>query len=316
MRHRYADEWGCSVAASGTELASPRRNSWQRRHGAAVRKLLGEGTDVRAFAAGRANARWSPGATWFVAIFGGCFAFMLVLVHVILLPGALVGLLLFDTIRPRRGVAVTADRVFDLKLSSISARPYGVIATAGHDAVLGAHADATRGKWAIEFGGERVSVRERDLALLRSVVPLAPTAPQETQPMEHHSVPPIPPPPPEPGEWTMTQPVTRRPVRGRWREATFLWIVAHVCIGLAIFMAIIAISYCTAGVFGRDANQTSPSADGSLWYVFAAPLAGWMLFVYLRAALRTRVIVLSALAGSALLLACIVNVAYSPLVGH
>ena len=82
------------------------------------------------------------------------------------------------------------------------------------------------------------------------------------------------------------------------------------------FIAIVALSNVVGAAFGRNTNETSAGATASLWLIFPAVMAGWMLFVYRRAAFRTRTWLLGAFAGGALLLACVVNVLYSPPVAH
>jgi hypothetical protein len=266
---------------------------------------MGEAAAVRAFAAGRANARWSPGAGWVIGIFVAAFVVALVLLHAVLLPGVLVLYVLYDTMKPRRGVAVTVTGVAELKLSMMSGRPSSVLATTNHAALFQPHIERGNGNTGVRLGAEDVALRDRDLRMLQGAIPIA--VPQTAQPDSRML--PLPPPP---------QPVGRvpdSPLPG-WRETTVLWILAHVCISLGLLIAVLAVSNGMAYAFGRDTNQTDASADVYLLGILGGTVAGWMLFVYWRGAFRIRMLLLGALAGGALLLACIVNVLYSPPVVH
>ena len=293
------------VASSMDRSANPRLTSRQRRDLSAARKVMGEEAGVRAFAAGRANARWSAGARWSVGIFVAVFAGALVLLHVVLIPGALLGLIFYDMVRPRRGVAVTATGVVELKLGTMNGRPTSVLATTSHGVLVESHTGPVEGKREVRFGAERVALRDRDLRTLQVAIPVS------VPPIEQRvrTTPPVPPPPATVREPEPTQ-------LPRWREATFLWIVAHVGIGVALFVGIFAASNVVGAMFGRDTKQTADSATNYLWGIFFGPIAGWLLFVYWRGSFRTRMLLLGAFAGGALLLACIVNVAYSPAIAH
>ena len=106
------------VASQIEQSQEPPLSSRQRRELQAARKAMGEAAAVRAFAPGRATARWSTGASWVVGGFSVAFVAAFVFLHVILVPGALVFFVLFDAVKPRRGVAVTATGIAELKLST------------------------------------------------------------------------------------------------------------------------------------------------------------------------------------------------------
>ena len=104
----------------------------------AARKVLGEATDVRAFAAGRAQPRMTDGAIIMVLVF--VTAFLVALANgVFLLPGVLICALFYATIRPMRGIAVTDADVVLMRTSWINGKPDAVLTHAPF-AVLGAEA--------------------------------------------------------------------------------------------------------------------------------------------------------------------------------
>src|SRR5205085_3466756 len=90
---------------------------------------------------------------------------------VILIPGVLVGYVLYDMIRPRRGVAVSNSGVAELQLSGVNGRPKSVIEVAPHSMLSGLHAPTNGGKVGLRFGGETVEIRGKDVATLVAAVP-------------------------------------------------------------------------------------------------------------------------------------------------
>jgi hypothetical protein len=108
-----------------------------------------------------------------VAIFVAAFGAALVLLHAVLFPGVLVLYALYDAVKPRRGVAVTATGVAELKLSMVNGRPSSVLATTNHAALFEPRVERVNGKNGVRFGAEAVSLRDRDLARLQGAVPAA-----------------------------------------------------------------------------------------------------------------------------------------------
>ena len=270
----------------------------QRRAIAATETLLGDG-DVRAFAAGRAQARMSVGAQWMIGIFSVAFAGALVLFHVILLPGILLGYVLYDAIRPRRGVAVTGSAVAELRLGGLNGTPRSVIAVVDHGALAEHRATRQGHRIQVSFAGETVSLTERHLRLLTEAVPA------------HGALPP----PPMPGTPAPSSSPDARATIGalpRWRRDSIGWILAHLAIALAIFVAFIGVAYLVTGVLHRDANRTSPTGVSILWVTLVAVLIGWFLFVYVPASSFIRKILLATLVGGALVFTCVVDVVCSP----
>jgi hypothetical protein len=147
--------------------------------------------DVRAYAVGRASARWSDGAKWVTGIFGALFVFALVVLHVVLIPGFLVGYVLYDSVRPRRGVAVTAAGITEMKLSMVNGKPSSVIATSAH-AALFSPGERAGGKTVVRLPADDVSLKDADLQRLQAAAVAA--APPTGQAANGT----LPPPPPSP----------------------------------------------------------------------------------------------------------------------
>jgi hypothetical protein len=158
--------------------------SKQRKGVAAATKVLGSAADVRAYATGRANARLSTGAWWIIAATAAAVLAALVFLHTVIIPGFLVAYILYDAIRPRRGVAVTASGVSELKLSGLNGQPKSVLAAVDHTALSDARIVRKGNKVTVSFGAEAVDVRDRDFALLRdnAGTPSIPPAPPGTIP--------------------------------------------------------------------------------------------------------------------------------------
>ena len=163
--------------------------SRQRRELESARKVT---ADVRAYAVGRASARWSDGAKWVTGIFTALFVFALVVLHVVLIPGVLVVYVLYDSVRPRRGVAVTAAGVTEMKLSLMNGRPSSVLATSPH-AALFTPGEQAGGKTVVRLPTEAISLKDADLQRLQGAAAAA------APPMGQPAIETLPPPPPPPG---------------------------------------------------------------------------------------------------------------------
>jgi hypothetical protein len=232
---------------------------------------------------------------------------VLVYFHVILIPGVLVLYLVYDSVKPRRGVAVTTNGVTDLKLSVIDGRPVTVLAATDHDALLRARIQEQRGRNLVHFQGEDISLRDSDLWRLRVAVSAVPVRVAGTDD------PSLPPPPGMDLAAAASEPDARLP---RWREATILWVLAHLAIGLTLFIAILIIANAVSRALGRDIEHTSASADIYLWVTFVGSIAAWMLFVYWRGTFRRRLLIFGVVTSATLLICCVANFVYSPLAIH
>ena len=165
--------------------------SRQQRELKAARNVLGEAAEVQAFARGRAKASWSDTASWITGIFAAVFVGALLLLHVVLIPGFLVVYVLYDAIRPRRGVAVTNAGVVELKLSAMNGKPASALTVVDHAALFDPRTEPDGNKIKVAFGAEGVSLLTSDIARLRATALAA--APPTVQPGPGTL-----PPPPEP----------------------------------------------------------------------------------------------------------------------
>jgi hypothetical protein len=171
------------VATDTTKLTSR-----QRRELESARKVT---ADAHAYAVGRASARWSDGAKWVTGIFTALFVFALVVLHIVLIPGFLVVYVLYDSVRPRRGVAVTAAGITEMKLSMMNGKPSAVLATSSH-AALFSPGEQSGGRTVVRLPAEDISLKDADLHRLQGAAAAA--APPIGQPSGT-----LPPPPPPPG---------------------------------------------------------------------------------------------------------------------
>src|SRR5207248_1556995 len=185
-----------------------------------------------------ANYRWTLFATLWLIFFIAIFITTLALLGAILLPGVFAIYVLYDNVKPRRGVALTSSGITEFRLRWTNARPVAHLATTDHGALFEPRGRWDGGKFEIAFSGESVSLKEHDLHRLRSTLASQIAAPAAA------GVPSLPPPPSPSG-----------PKLPRWREATFLWVTAHVVLG---FVWMIALVFATTGVLillGRGNNQ-------------------------------------------------------------
>lgn len=266
--------------------------------------LLGPQVEVRALATGRANARWSNTATWIAVIFGTIAAAAFIVFHVFLLPGILIIWILYDAIRPRRGVAVTTAGLTELRLGFVQARPVAVVGEVDHSALSPQRLERDGRKLGVRFGTDVVSLSEAEAQRLQAAV-----ASIAITPVAIPSLPPLPLPPPPDG-MTSTKPTLD--ALPWWRKARIGPVLLHVVIGVLLFVLGIAIANVIGTWLGRDVAHTSDAAIPWLWLMVLGAELGWMAFVYARRTFRVRLLLFGAIAGGALLAGCIANYVYSP----
>jgi hypothetical protein len=282
----------------------PSLTARQRRELRDAGKALGMRGEVYAFALGRANARWSAGAQWIIALFGTAFIVVLMTLHVILIPGFLVAYLLYDSVRPRRGLAVTTAGIVELRLRALNGRPESVIGSTDHGALNHARVEQVSGRESVRVGDELVSVKKRELERLRAAAASAESSANTGG---------LPPPPPSPnGVAVWASDAASGKALPGWREATIGRVLGHLMVGLVLFVLCLIVANALGSALGRDIERTSKEASIYLWAVFGGAVSGWMLFVYWRGTFRTRMSLLAACTGGALLLCCVVNFVYSP----
>jgi hypothetical protein len=159
----------------------------QRRALKTAQKVIGEAKDVRAYAAGRAQARMSDRAWWVAGIIAGMFLLALVLLRVVLVPGVIAWYIVYDAIRPRRGVAVTGEGITELKLSLFNGMPKSVIAELNHAALAERSATHEGGKVKVTLGHEVISLRKSEFEMLVGSVPPTGSPPLPPAPGNHLS---------------------------------------------------------------------------------------------------------------------------------
>ena len=142
---------------SATTKTARKPTARQRQALKAARKVLGEATDVRAVAAGRAQPRMTDGAIIMVLVF--VTAFLVALANgIFLLPGVLIGALFYATIRPMRGIAVTGADVVLMRMSWINGKPDAAL-THAPIAVLGANGGHSGTTVPVQVGTDIVKLR-------------------------------------------------------------------------------------------------------------------------------------------------------------
>jgi hypothetical protein len=119
------------------------------------------------------------------------FVFALVVLHVVLIPGFLVVYVLYDSVRPRRGLAVTAAGITEMKLSMLNGKPAAVLATSPHVALFSL-GERSGGKTVVRLPADDVSLKDADLQRLQAA---AAAAAPPTGLAANGTLPPPPPPP-------------------------------------------------------------------------------------------------------------------------
>jgi hypothetical protein len=150
-------------------------NKRQEKKLAAARGLAEPGAEILTYGTGNAHARLSKGLVGLVVGFVALFVIVLVAVHVVLIPGVVLIFVAIGLIRPKRGVALTADSVLVFHQSMWSGRPNRLILTAPISSFPIAVAPGTgRSGVSLHLGSERITVKTHEYErLLRAAVPPA-----------------------------------------------------------------------------------------------------------------------------------------------
>jgi hypothetical protein len=253
---------------------------------------MGATLDVRGYASGRAQSRMSDYAWTIIAVAVGVCLFAILVFHILLFPGWLIGYLIYDAIRPLRGVAVTPTGLAELKLSVFNGRPEKVLTTSDHGALSEQRIRREGGRVYVQLGSDTIGLRDADFAILAQSASSPATGVLPQRP----DVGPIGPP-----EEVAT-----------WRRASVGWALLRVAIAIALSFGGLFLAFALAEAFHRDVEKASDAAVSFVLLAFFGIIAGWLAFVFLRRSFRTRVLTLAVLAGGTLLLACVANVAFSP----
>jgi hypothetical protein len=144
----------------------------QRRGEDAVRKLLGPGTEVLTLAFGRSHARMTNGAWVLIAIFGTAFVVVLVALKTVLIPGVLLIWILYNMIRPRRGIAVTGSGIVVTELSGWNGAPKRVTETLRSGALQAGIRNASGSKVDVQLGADLITVKRSDFEALVAAAPV------------------------------------------------------------------------------------------------------------------------------------------------
>jgi hypothetical protein len=164
--------------------------------------ILG-GAHVRAYATGRIeHARMTKDARWVIWALVASGAFFLLVQHVILLPGALILIIIYEEVKPMRGVAVTDTAVVEFRVGSFRALPQTVMATMDSRVLYPVRVRPVGRKMRLIFQSEAIAVRKRDYATLVEAAshlavapsPSASAPPPVPPPPSAYAPPPIPPP--------------------------------------------------------------------------------------------------------------------------
>jgi hypothetical protein len=132
-------------------------------------QLLPAGTTVRAYGAGRANARMTGAAAGIIVGFAVVYALVAILAGRLLLPGFLLLLLFVSSVKPLRGLAVTGDRMVVASTSAWNGRPKAVLTELPVAAIAPANVQrAGRGAVRVSVGSDVVRLRVRDYERLQA----------------------------------------------------------------------------------------------------------------------------------------------------
>jgi hypothetical protein len=102
-------------------------NKGQRKKLAAARRVAESGSEILAYGTGSGHARLSKGLVGLVVGFAVLLLVVLVLVHVVLIPGVVLVVVAIGLIRPKRGVALTPDAVLVFHESIWNGKPNRLI---------------------------------------------------------------------------------------------------------------------------------------------------------------------------------------------
>lgn len=141
----------------------------QRRSLHALTHLLPAGTTVRAYGAGRANARMTGGAAGIIIGFAVVYALVAVLAGRLLLPGFVLLLLFVSSVKPVRGLAVTGDRIVVASTSAWNGRPKAVLTQLSVVVIAPRNVERlSRGAVRVSAGSDVVRLRARDYERLEA----------------------------------------------------------------------------------------------------------------------------------------------------
>lgn len=124
---------------------------------------------MRAYGAGRANARMTGGAAGIIIGFAVVYALVAVLAGRLLLPGFVLLLLFVSSVKPVRGLAVTGDRIVVASTSAWNGRPKAILTQLSVAAIRPPNVQRlSRGAVRVSAGSDVVRLRARDYERLEA----------------------------------------------------------------------------------------------------------------------------------------------------
>jgi 4-amino-4-deoxy-L-arabinose transferase-like glycosyltransferase len=171
MAQLFAQLIGRRSDLVGTDGMSKR----QRKKLDAARRVNESGSEILAYGTGSGHARLSKGLIGLVVGFAVLFLVVLVLVHVVLIPGVVFVVVVIGLIRPKRGVALTPDAVLVFHESVWNGKPNRLILSSPASSFSASNPPISGGsRVSLLLGTERVTLKASEYErLLRAVAPPA-----------------------------------------------------------------------------------------------------------------------------------------------
>ena len=137
----------------------------------AARRVTESGSEILAYGTGSGHARLSKGLIGLVVGFALLFLVLLVLVHVVLLPGVVLVVLAIGLIRPKRGVALTPDAVLVFHESMWNGKPTRLLLSSPASSFSPSNPpNSGSSRVSLLLGAERVTLKTNEYQrLLRAV---------------------------------------------------------------------------------------------------------------------------------------------------
>ena len=147
----------------------------QRKKLETARRVTEAGPEILAYGTGTGQARLSKGLIGLVGGFAALFLVLLVLVHVVLIPGVVLVVVAIGLVRPKRGVALTSDAVLVFHESVWNGKPNRLILSSPPSSFSASNPpNSGSSRVALLLGTERVTLKTNEYQrLLRAVAPPA-----------------------------------------------------------------------------------------------------------------------------------------------
>lgn len=159
-------------------MAGNRSSKKEQKRLRAVQQLVGSADAVHAIAMSRAQARLTNTVVAVIAVYAFAFVLALVLAGVVLFPGFVVLLVVYASVRPWRGVAVTARGVLLTGVNWWTGRPNRILGAFPHAVLWPPYVQPAGQKVSIQFAADRLGFRHEQFDSLQAVASaLSPPAP-------------------------------------------------------------------------------------------------------------------------------------------